>query len=639
MIFHIEQLESRTLLHGTADPAGNATAIAAAASATAAGWTAAAPLPLARTEAQQAVKNGLLYVFGGFYNAAWQATRRVDVYNPSADAWTRLPDMPVAVTHAARVIDGNNVILVGGFVGSNPGQATRDVWMFNVRNRKWASLPPLPAPRGGGGAGILGTNLYFFGGVTRDQNGDYQTDYGNTWRLDLANLSAGWNRRAAMPNPRNHLAYATLGDRVYAIGGQVLDRESTGNLSDVHAYDPATNAWSAVASLPRPLGHAHSGTIVHDGRIVVFGGTSTGAVNRSEILTYERSTDTWTQAGELPVARKSANAMIHDGRVYLAGGGDDEATTAVFAAAWAPAWQSAASMPVSLGEVAAGVIGDKMYVVGETSAVTAVYDLSRDAWSTSTAPQRPFVGHHHAAEVLGGKWYVIGGLGGGSPGKLQIYDPASSAWTSGPDMPYDGGSVSSAVIGGKIYVAGGIVGATPSQPAGAGTTRRAAVFDPAVNRWSFVRSMPKGVNHAASATDGRKLYVFGGRGGTNVVGNGVGIVQVYDPARNKWTSSRERTIAAMPIGRGGTGKAVYDGGKFYVTGGETTDGPGATDNGVYKRVDVFDIRTNSWSQGPAMPTARHGVFPVLHAGRIYVAAGGVRSGFSSSAITEVLQLT
>jgi hypothetical protein len=56
---------------------------------------------------------------------------------------------------------------------------------------------------------------------------------------------------------------------------------------------------------------------------------------------------------------------------------------------------------------------------------------------------------------------------------------------------------------------------------------------------------------------------------------------------------------------------------------------------VYDRVDIYSATTNTWRPGTPMPTARHGIFPVAHAERIYVAAGGVVVGGSSSAILEI----
>jgi N-acetylneuraminic acid mutarotase len=83
------------------------------------------------------------------------------------------------------------------------------------------------------------------------------------------------------------------------------------------------------------------------------------------------------------------------------------------------------------------------------------------------------------------------------------------------------------------------------------------------------------------------------------------------------------------------GKAVYYNGEFYVIGGETSSGAGATSKNVYTRVDIYNSVTNTWRRGAEMPTGRHGIFPLLHGWRIYVAGGGTQAGFSNSNINEI----
>jgi hypothetical protein len=52
-------------------------------------------------------------------------------------------------------------------------------------------------------------------------------------------------------------------------------------------------------------------------------------------------------------------------------------------------------------------------------------------------------------------------------------------------------------------------------------------------------------------------------------------------------------------------------------------------------VDIYNPLTNTWRLGPPMPTARHGIFPLYYAGRIYVAGGGIHSGGSQSTVLEI----
>jgi N-acetylneuraminic acid mutarotase len=286
-----------------------------------------------------------------------------------------------------------------------------------------------------------------------------------------------------------------------------------------------------------------------------------------------------------------------------------------------------------MGEVVSGIVNGVLYLVGHSSPATFAYDLARQVW-ISNVPQRPFTGDHHAAEVVDGKLYLFGGLGGGSEGKVQIFNPYTQQWTLGANMPFASGSASTALIRGKVYVAGGIVGST--------TVAAAAVYDPVTNMWASIAPMPDGRNHAASGTDGRLFYVFGGRGpGSgegNFVAQGFDDVQIYDPVAASWTTSSapDSMIAPLPQKRGGMGKAAFFGGEFYVIGGETTSsGTGQVAGNVYNRVDVYDPVSNTWRQESPLPTARHGIFPLAYDGKIFVAGGGIQAGHSASAILEI----
>lgn len=291
-------------------------------------------------------------------------------------------------------------------------------------------------------------------------------------------------------------------------------------------------------------------------------------------------------------------------------------------------WESLASVSTPVGEVAAAVISGTMYLVGEGTNTTFAYNVQNRQWLSNKAT-RTYTGHHHSAEVVGGKLYLIGGIDGGSEGRVQIYDPATNAWTSGADMPWSGGSVCTAVIDGKIYAAGGIVSTF--------TVANCSVYDPLANTWTAKATMPDGGrNHAATATDGSKMYVFGGRRGGNFVANGYSSVMIYDPIANAWTWNGDvgSTLSALPEARGGMGKAIWSRGEFYVFGGETLDDPDANANGVYDRVDVYDPLANTWRSERPMPNPRHGIFPVLFQGHIFLAGGGTHSANSQSSLFD-----
>ena len=391
------------------------------------------------------------------------------------------------------------------------------------------------------------------------------------------------------------------------------------------------NTWLQITVLPTADTGLSSPAIAYLGNVP--GASSEPAVTAQDVLRTRRARSALVALNHPNDFNRDGRVNVLDGKVARGNLGAGMLSLGSFSTAWAPG----RNMPIALAEVAGGVIGNKLYLVGETNGATLAYDPAAGTWSSSTAlARRQYLGHHHAAEVINGKLYLFGGLGASSGGKVQIYDPVANAWALGRDMPFAAGSSSSAVIGGRVYVAGGIVGSA--------TTDRVARYDPVANTWTELARMPAGRNHAASGTDGTFLYVFGGRGpgsgDSNMVANGFDTVQRYDPASNTWRSSAVSGsgLQALPQARGGMGKAVFHDGSFYVFGGETRTGAGATPDGVYSRVDVYDVQTGAWRRELPMLTARHGIFPVLSGNKVYVAGGGVRAGASSSNLLEVMYL-
>jgi N-acetylneuraminic acid mutarotase/glucose/arabinose dehydrogenase len=299
---------------------------------------------------------------------------------------------------------------------------------------------------------------------------------------------------------------------------------------------------------------------------------------------------------------------------------------------WLP---GAEQMDVALGAVSGGEIDGVLYVVGQNSDLIHTYDVNSNSWSSIPGSTRPFVGHNHAAEVHDGQLYLFGGEGGGSEGAVQIYNPVTNIWSTGAPMPWNGASCSTALINGLIYAAGGIVDSLF-------TTDKLSTYDPGSDTWStLLTPMPSARNHAAAGTDGHKLYLFGGRGpgsgDTGALANGFANIQIYDPLTDTWQSSNDvgSSLTPLPAGRGGAGKSIFKHGEFYVFGGETLDAPGATPQGVYDRVDVYNPATNIWRLEAPMPTARHGVFPILFESRVFLFAGATTSGLGQSSSLEI----
>jgi N-acetylneuraminic acid mutarotase len=282
-------------------------------------WKMAAPSPFARVESPTAVINGRVYLFGGF-TGDLSASPEVDVYDPAQDAWTRKKDMPTGVTHLNPAIDGGTIWFAGGFKGKHPGPVTDEVWKYDIASDAWSAGPPLPERRAGGGLEIVGRKLHYFGGYLSDRD----TGSADHWVLSLEGDSA-WQRAANLLDPRGHLTSAALGGKIYALGGADGHDLKQIDVKTCHVYDPATDKWSAIASLPDGRSHTESSTLVHEGRILVVGGRCNSSSPPrnvvSDILEYDPARDRWSVLAAMPQALMAPSAAIVDGRLIVTCGG------------------------------------------------------------------------------------------------------------------------------------------------------------------------------------------------------------------------------------------------------------------------------------------------------------------------------
>lgn len=104
----------------------------------------------------------------------------------------------------------------------------------------------------GVGVAVLRGYLYAAGGHDAPASSDSSKQFSSVERYDPR--SDQWCLIAAMNNCRDAVGMATLGDRIYSVGGY----DGLSYLDAVEAYDPETDTWESVA----PLTHPRAGACV-----------------------------------------------------------------------------------------------------------------------------------------------------------------------------------------------------------------------------------------------------------------------------------------------------------------------------------------------------------------------------------------
>jgi N-acetylneuraminic acid mutarotase len=289
-------------------------------------WTTKAGNPLGRAEALRAVVDGKLYVFGGF--ASTGPVNRHDVYDPATNTWTSRTASPTRITHAGVAVDGRNIYVAGGYIGTSStgtGWAQKfgvaSVWKYNVDTNQWSAFTALPKEVAGGGLVVLGRELHWVSG-----NNNQRQDIGDHYVLNLDQPGATWQTAAPLPFGRSHLGMVTLNGKIYAVGGQFGNDETLTTQKYVHAYDPATNAWTRMADLPTAISHIASATFAVGDRIVMAGGETAHTVPTDLVYAFDPSKNEWASMTKLPAKRFSGVAAEIDGDIWFTTGSTQTTT-------------------------------------------------------------------------------------------------------------------------------------------------------------------------------------------------------------------------------------------------------------------------------------------------------------------------
>ena len=311
-----------------------------------------------------------------------------------------------------------------------------------------------------------------------------------------AQAQGHWVKLAPLPEKSEEFSFVGANGKIYLFGG--LPEGTTPPKGLVQEYDPATDKWTNKKNMPLPTHHAAVAS--YGGKIYLFGGAAqleAGGPTQIPVNNtweYDGAADSWRALAPDPIARMAAVAVEVGGKFYVIGG--------------------ASVHP-----------GAKLVSIGPTTPhrsldTNEVYDPAANKWE-SRSPM-PTARNHSAAGVVGDKIYVIGGrLGSGvittgsNTDIVEEYDPATDGWGyARARMPTPRSGMGWATYLGRIYVAGGEIYDSHEFAA----MRAFEAYDPAANQWSVLPPLPAARHGVNVAVIGNRIYVIGG----HLTGDGSG---------------------------------------------------------------------------------------------------------------------
>lgn len=296
-------------------------------------WVKLAPFPEPSEEVYGAAAGGRFYVFGGLAPGS-RPKGLVYEYDPATDQWTKKKPMPLPAHHVAFADLNGKIYAFGGFILPKSGppawEPLNNAWEYDPASDSWKALAPMPTKRGSTCAAVVGGKIYVIGGAGNHPGSLESALLANLPHRSLPTVEEydpvanTWRTRSPMPTARNHAAVGAVGGRIYVIGGRVgaAFMSVASNTDVVEEYDPATDSWGAVrARMPTPRSGSAWGT--YAGRILVAGGETqnaqfAGAFKALEA--YDPATNQWISLPSMPIGRHGLAGAMVGNRFHLAGG-------------------------------------------------------------------------------------------------------------------------------------------------------------------------------------------------------------------------------------------------------------------------------------------------------------------------------
>ncbi|MFE9580918.1 Kelch repeat-containing protein [Nocardia sp. NPDC006044] len=274
------------------------------------------------------LQDGRVLIAGG-QDANFGSVSACAVFDPGSETWTATGPLTDGRSgHTLTRLPDGTVLAAGGLPTpqtSPAGLATAE--RFEPMSGKWVPAGSMSVGRAAHSATLLADGRVLVAGGYADRSGTS----GTTATAEIYDPDAKtWTAIEPMNDARSvHQAVLLHDGRVLVIGGTADVGSGTyTDLAFCEIFDPATGEWTPTGSTTRPRFDG-TATVLLDGTVLVTGGGWPGWVagwvfNSGSDWTTERynpRTGTWTRDADLSCARLYHRAVrLRDGRVLAIGG-------------------------------------------------------------------------------------------------------------------------------------------------------------------------------------------------------------------------------------------------------------------------------------------------------------------------------
>lgn len=287
-----------------------------------------------------------------------------------------------------------------------------------------------------------------------------------------------WNEVSNGLDKRLESVMEVVDERMYVFASYIDDGSPNLVINGLsERYNPFTDVWTRIATMPNPVSHAGS-TVEGDDIWIVGGFENWPRINTTDVQIYNTKTDTWSMGPSLPEPRNTAAVELIGDKIYVFGGfrfdpndySDEEdipETLVLDLDDLGSGWQTLANMPQPRNHMGSSVMAGKIYALGgqqnhnvggtDTDYVHE-YDPVTDIWTQKAAIPFAFSHNEPATFTYSGQIIMAGGRTFSHAGldRVMSYDPFSDTWTQICDLPIAVAGAEAAVMDNKLFLAHGV---------------------------------------------------------------------------------------------------------------------------------------------------------------------------------------
>jgi N-acetylneuraminic acid mutarotase len=193
-------------------------------------WKLLKPMPTGRQHINCGVYENEIYIAGGL--TSWKnITKNHEVFNTATNTWSEKAAIPYLVQNASVVTIDSLIYVIGGAGAKEDIWA--DVWTvetYNINTNKWEKINELPQLLFGTAAVVMNKEIIVLGGQTLI---DGKND--TSKKVFIYKTKSGqWIETSPLPIKNVFFACATIGNKIYVIGGTVGGNPSWDNYAEVY---------------------------------------------------------------------------------------------------------------------------------------------------------------------------------------------------------------------------------------------------------------------------------------------------------------------------------------------------------------------------------------------------------------------